>query len=383
MDHVLGKAECPDMADAWRKDGGKNRMKKADRLLIMIAACGELPASAAVWITGSPSYTAALITRLKKERKIGIKSAGHLKGYVLYQNGRDHLLRKYPEIWAGCLETGGNYTKGETEKRLRMHRMGQALCFLYSQGIAVLGEYTSCLTGENNRSGIVSERYIPSLKLKRYLAKEAGGSRACGVWVTEKAAFSVYNTMDSLMRWSARTEWCFRMRAEQYLDSIGAESSGENGRQNIQAAILGKGMAVGLKLLGSDGGMKKQLFRLDDVYDCYYFLPMQPEAGLQLTLIKSRKKQMQLEKAVKLLLGVDESHDFICSGRDKSGCSVYFSWLFELWQTRRIAERIARTGGGKVICLDYQAAALKEYLGCSAEVVGLNSGKIQKLLKEK
>lgn len=356
-------------------------MKKADRLLIMIAVCGELPASAAVWIIGSPSYTAALITRLKKEGKIGVKSVDHLKGYVIYQRGHDYLLKKYPDFCAGYLGTDRNYAKGEKEKRLRMHRMGQAICFLYIQGIAVFGEYTSCLmeeSGGQNPDG----RYISSVKLKRYLAKETAGSRACGIWLTKDIALSVYNTMDCLMRWSARTEWRFRIRAEQYLGDIGIKESGENGRRGMQAAILGKEMAVARKLLTSDGGIKKQLFFLDDTYDCYYFIPMQAEAGTQMQLLKSREKQAELEKMVKLLLGVDESGDFICAGRDRFGCQVYFIWLFDLWQVRRAADRIARTGRGKAVCLDYQAEILKEYLGDGAEVMGLDSNKIEKLLEK-
>lgn len=202
------------MPGKLQKLGGK-QVKRADRLLLMIAAYGELPAGSVPWVMESPSYAAALITRLKKEGKIGVRNADRLKGYVLYQNGRDHLMKVYPELSAFFLDYGGNAAKSEPDKRLRIHRMAQALCFLYGQGVSVFGGKTAILSGLDYDMQVRGEQYIPSVQLKRYLAKEAGGSRACGVWVVDAMAYCVYNSMNSLMRWTARTEWVFRMRAQQ------------------------------------------------------------------------------------------------------------------------------------------------------------------------
>lgn len=359
-------------------------MKKADRLLIMIAVCGELPAQAAVWVVGNSSYTAALITRLKKEGKIGVKNAEHLKGYVLYQKGRGYLMEKYPEFVRCHPGIGRTTIKSEFEKRQRLHRTGQAICFLFSQGVAVFGEDTSILS-DSPCDGILSrEKYLPSVGLKHNLAKEAGGSRACGVWLTgdRTVAYSVYNTMDSLMKWTARTEWCFHVRAQQYLAAAGRMGNQTEAGKNLQAVIMGREMSVMLKLLTSDGGMKKQLFCLDDAYESYYYLPMQPEAGLQIRLLSDRKKRIRLEKMVGKLLQVDKSGDYICAGKDAAGCPVYFVWMLEMWGIRRVADRIARLGEGKVICFDYQVQALKEYFGGSAGIMGLDNGKVRKLLEK-
>lgn len=46
------------------------------------------------------------------------------------------------------------------------------------------------------------------------MAKEIGGSRACGVLLTSMKTYIMYNSMDSLMKWAKKTERTMRSRCE-------------------------------------------------------------------------------------------------------------------------------------------------------------------------
>lgn len=353
-------------------------MKKADRLLLVIAACRELPCELAVSVVGSVSYTAALVTKLKKAGFIGCRHLDGKKGYVLYQRGRDYLMEQHPDRISPWLEEGGFVLpKTESDKRERLYRMAYASLFFYQQGVDTFPGEFPIHTGAFHPE--VVQGYYSSFLVKRRLAKEAGGSRCCGVLVFKESSFCVYHTMESLMRWSKRTEWVFKSRTEQALyGSLGAD--------RVQALILGKNMSMLVRMLQSDGGIKRQLFCPDDVYERYYFLPDKPEAGLQLYLLLQPEKQSLLECRLEEILGITpigfiKNQDLVCRGIDREGCPVYFAWMTELWMLRRITDRIQREHCGKVICFSYQTAVLKELLKESAQVLGLDTNKVRNLMK--
>ena len=70
-------------------------MKKQDRLLRMIAICTELPAKLTGQVVGSDSYAAALVTKLKQEGLIAVRSGDGYRGYVLKAKGRRYVLEAY------------------------------------------------------------------------------------------------------------------------------------------------------------------------------------------------------------------------------------------------------------------------------------------------
>ena len=98
--------------------------RQQDKLLIIIAMSGEMPTYLGQYVTGSVSYTAALITRLKKERYISLRCKDGYRGYVLLEKGRNYLLSEYEKelsfFISGSGQTG--HVKSEPEKRMRLYR---------------------------------------------------------------------------------------------------------------------------------------------------------------------------------------------------------------------------------------------------------------------
>lgn len=93
--------------------------RQQDKLLIIIAMSGEMPTYLGQYVTGSISYTAALITRLKKERYISLRCKDGYRGYVLLEKGRNYLLSEYEKelsfFISGSGQTG--HVKSEPEKK--------------------------------------------------------------------------------------------------------------------------------------------------------------------------------------------------------------------------------------------------------------------------
>ena len=56
---------------------------RRDELLLLVAVSGELPAGWSGYAIGSDSYAAVLVTQLKKEGDLTVRSKDGMKGYLL------------------------------------------------------------------------------------------------------------------------------------------------------------------------------------------------------------------------------------------------------------------------------------------------------------
>lgn len=353
----------------YEKEGyGQERGKhmeikdRRDELLLMVAVSGELPAGWSGYAVGSDSYAAVLVTRLKQEGELNVRRKDGIKGYLLRARAKRYLLEAYGEDVASYLSgaVATNHVKSEPEKRLRLHRMSMVWIFFHRAGIRIFKSEKPELFPVSHPTPFKPvqepERgwgfYYGTAEWKMETDKEIKGSRACGILAASRL-YVVYNTMDSLMKWSPKTERNVRSRIELRIRRIRKEELGG-------AVIMGNEMQMGKRLLESDGGLKGTLFRLDDVYESVYYVPFLEEAVLQLRLLCDRDAWKRFDLFLRRALKqVNCGSPSLEAGTDREGKRVYFCYLFELWQIRRIL-RQPLYGGGRIFCFTYQAQVLRE-----------------------
>lgn len=115
------------------------KMDRKDELLLLIAVSGEIPSD---WIgraVGSESYAAVLLTRLKREGEVKLRSKDGIRGYLLRNKAKQYLLVHYWDdvrlYLSGANST--NHVKSEPEKRLRLHRMSMVWIYIHRAGIRI------------------------------------------------------------------------------------------------------------------------------------------------------------------------------------------------------------------------------------------------------
>ena len=101
--------------------------------------------------------------------------------------------------------------------------------------------------------------YYGTLEFKGGMAKEIGGSRACGVLLSPGMPLIVYNTMESLMKWAKKTERTMRSRME-------AVFRGKGYRGPARAVMFGNRMDMLERLLESDGGLNTTANKIVSFY---------------------------------------------------------------------------------------------------------------------
>lgn len=358
------------------------RRERKDELLLLMALCGEMPADWVGCAAGSDSYGAALLTRLRREGFIKLRSGNGLRGYLLRTKGKRYLLEKYQEdvesFLSGSVST--NHVKSEPEKRLRLHRMGMVWIACHAVGIRIFHSEkpelfpalhpSPSIKGEEG--GIKGATYYGTAEWKLETDQEIKGSRACGI-LSADSVYIVYNTMDSLMKWTQKTERNLKIRISLRLQ--------KSRKGNLGGAILfGAGMEVLERLICSDGGVKGNLFRLDDTYEQLYYIPFAREAALQLFLLCDSEGREKFKRFLSTALKTVGKEPYEQeAGRDGSGRPVYFCYLLELWQLRRIRSGHIREGG-RIFCFTYQAKALQELFPESFAIEAIRPEKVYQYL---
>lgn len=322
-----------------------------------------------------------------------LRSKDGVRGYLLRAKAKRYLLETYKadtELFlSGSAAT--NHVKSEPEKRLRLHRMSMVWIYFYRMGIDIFvsdkpalfpalhplpsvwerkGFRTLEMKSEGNEAGVGA--YYGTAEWKLETDQEISGSRACGILAADQA-YIVYNTMDSLMKWTSKIERNLRGRMEMRFRKFG--------RIPFYGAImLGKDMDIFKRILDSDGGVKGNLYRIDETYEHIYYVPFVEEAAVQVRLLCDREGRGRLRTFLcSALSQVYENQFRLEAGTDKNGRSVYFCYLLDLWQVKRIQEQKG-SYGGRVFCFTYQAQALGEILGEKFEVEAIQPDKVRRYL---
>lgn len=165
-------------------------MRKQDRLLLMIAVCGELPSKLTGQVVGSDSYAAALITKLKQEGLIAVRSGEGYRGYVLKAKGRLYVLETYGPDAAFFLRgvAGRGHVKSEVHKRVRLHRMSEVWVFFWKAGVCIFQSQKPTLGSGSGENGVEEAAYYGSLEFKADF-EAIKGSRACRVLLSGNPVF--------------------------------------------------------------------------------------------------------------------------------------------------------------------------------------------------
>lgn len=268
----------------------------------------------------------------------------------------------------------GPWTRPDVLRYIVEHdiEISSAWVFLWKMGIEIFQSQKPDLGNGFEKSGKKAV-YYGSLEYKES-AEAIKGSRACGVLLTGDTAYVVYNTMAKRMKWAQKMEMAMRTWTERML-LIGG------GLRQADSLILGNTMDFLLELLNSDGGVRKNLYQVDDVYEHYYYIPRTDNAKVQMELLLTSWKREKIKNLLATLVKYPRRKQYALSeGFDKDMQLIYFCHELDMRHLCRIKQEIGWKQKGTIICLDYQANVLRAYFGEGVRVRELNTDKIMEYL---
>lgn len=134
--------------------------------------------------------------------------------------------------------------------------------------------------------------------------------------------------------------------------------------KRFDAVVMGDTIEFLIELLTSDGGVKGNLFQMDDIYEHYYYVPGILDAELQVRLLTDAGKSRRFYQFLCTALRQTEDTEYrLWAGVDDWGNPVYFCYDLDMRQLLGIKHELAWKQKGSIFCFSYQRPVLESFFG--------------------
>lgn len=349
-------------------------------LLTLTALSGEFPANQLERI-GSGAYMDNVVKGLKRDGLLRSYYKDRLRGFRLTAKAKALLLADNPERFRFCL-TGScetNQPKSEVTRRLRLHRMAEAIIAMHGAGVSVFrDEKPDVFYPEDVQSHaprITAPAFYSSREMKELGTEfvKIRGARAVGVLLTVDNIFVVYNTGSANCRWEYKSE----MRTKALLKTVLCrERLPQQYRPDaLHGLLLGSDMEMAYQLLAEPEKGRRNYFILDGNYDRFHYIPNSHAGEVILKLLCDRRKTAELDEILsENLLPCQRGSVLENDGINQEGQPVLFAYGMDLPRILRFHHALElQDKTGVMICFDFQAEALRRFCGprVSLETISL------------
>lgn len=332
----------------------------------LIAISGEFPTDSIELILGTGRYKEKIITQLKSKKLIKLRYKDGIRSYKITLPCKKILLEenynRFKFYLSGNVET--NTTKSELSRRIRLHRIAETYALMKLSNVFIFRDEKNNIFELNNPENI-KQILLPSFYNSREI-KELGieavkvkNSRCVGVLITTKDIYIIYNTNLSIMKWEYKSE----MRMKAVIDyCINNTYKNIYTLNNIKAIMIGKNMDIAFSLLTSNGGIKNSLFKIDNSFDCFYFIPLNEKGIILLKILCNKNLQLEINQLLITDLNQRYNNSIDCDAYDNNNNPVLLAYLFDMNRISKFNSIIElRNMAGVIICFDFQLQTLEKF----------------------
>lgn len=354
--------------------------KRNQDILELIAVCIDYPCRLMNRFECSSRSAYRCIDKLidkgyiKKYKKDGICSLR------LTRKGQAYVLSTNPKRFEPCIEKK-RYCQSDITKRFRLHKIVSTYTSMKNSGIKIFADEKPDLFSSNEEGDITIENptFYSALEIKDLGIEcvKIKFSRAVGVLLTPNdCGFIVYNTDDSLMKWSSMAE----QKLYGVLTGILINKSIQV--DDFAALMIGNDMDTAKIQLLSNGGVKKSFFRLDNTFNEFYYVPGNKDGDFLLKILSDCNTRENIKELVMQSFRINTNTlPFASDGVDTQERPALLAYEFDMEKIRRFKNGLEMfEERGIVICFDFQRRVLEEYFGELARIVTLSKDMVAKEL---
>lgn len=332
-----------------------------DRLISLIAICGELPVDQLSRLPGGNEYKLSIIKQYKKQQMIKTFYKDGLRGFRLLLPAKEQLLEQNPERFSffltGVSET--NHIRSEVPRRLRLHRMSETLITMQNGKVEIYRDNKPHIFAPER---IYTRISFPVFYSSREI-KEMGrdtvmikGARSMGTLMTERYIYAVYNIGDSLIEWDYKAEMRYKALLKTFLcqDRMKHQYT----LDSIEGLVLGNSLELAAEILKQT--RDENYFLVDGGYPHFYFLTndYKGERILQM-MCSTEKSELMLELLGNSYYDQDPTYPIENDAIDEDGNPVLFGCTLDLVRIKRFINAIDGNRKGTIVCFDFQKDILQ------------------------
>lgn len=351
-------------------------------LLSHIALAGDFPASSASRIIPSSSYREKMITELKSKKMLRTYYRDGLRSYRLTAAGRKMLMREMPGRFCKVLDTPQRL-KSDPARRLRSFQLAQTALAMGEAGIRIFPDEKAPLFEEAARplaEPLQLPAYYSSLEVKALgiEATKIKNGRFAGMLLTQKNVWIVYHAGEGALRWYRRSEIKTRALLTHLLCRVklpGRYQAGE-----VQAILLGADMDACARQLAAEDCRDARIFRFDQTYEHFHFLPESREGTWLLRLLMEEEVVDRLKCTLSQgLLPKGSTASMENDGFTQDGTPVLFSFDGDGQRLTNFVRALRIHGRkGRAFCFDFQLAAFAGYARDTVSFQAISAEKFRK-----
>ncbi len=312
-----------------------------------------------------------------------------LRGHRLTAKAKDLLMASNPGRFSFYLtgKSETNQLKSEVARRLRLHRMAEALITMQNAGVSVFRDGKPDVFQLDEGSipelpNIQAPAFFTSREVKEMGHDATGvrGSRMVGVLLAPDSIYVVYNTGGSLMKWDHNPE--LRAKTLMRVALCQQRLSRQYDAENIKALALGNDMELAYQLLTGRGEKNRCYFVADGNYDNFFFSLNDHRGEVLLRLLVEPDVADALEDALSDDLyerehGLPIEHDALT----ECGVPVLFGWRMDMARIIRFNMALAVHGqSGLLYCFDFQAEVLRRSCCENVEIKSISFNQFERRL---
>lgn len=367
----------------------------ASRLLTVLSVAGEVPTSA-IRLLGNERVCKALVVKMTKTHKVrNLQTEAEINSQVLVIAGRAQSKRVrlfktalplldwiHPDALSYYLSSFTNHKfSSHTDHIKRNFRMAESVIMCMNAGIE-FRPYVLPKLQNRDRLKIVPDypSFYMSKDVKRVGEFEGNKTlftRMVGVLFGVNQCYIVYNTRNSLMKWSGRGE----LKAQSSIrDVVGLNA----GTTDVNSAIIiAKSDTVILDTIAESEKIKTKELRFNSIYNHIHYIPMN-DNGMRLLRILTLPDWN--EKILDMLFSPEiraYNRGFFEYDAYKNGVYILSHLDGDIARLMNFKDGLASNPEplkAMVICYPFQAQFLQEYLGRLAKIKTFDMDLVEKEL---
>lgn len=346
------------------------------RLLLLLAVAGEYPMRS-LHLLGSPRTLEDLIRKLETSQQFRMPSGADLgsckmltvsgrgdrRTIRLFKSALPLLQSLHPAALAHYMAvTGGHRFSGSVGHVERNHRVAESVAVCLSAGIEVRPFLLPQLQKREIRQIVPAYASFYNAKSVKQLdhteMNKTIFTRLTGALFGPSCCYAVYNTRNSVMKWSGMGEF----KTAHHLEEIARMNAGPTSAGH--ALLLGERMDLALQTLLESDRNKRMELRFDRIYPHVHFIPMDAH-GIRLLRILTLPDWDEKVLSAVFPVQLRTKSPGVMEYDAQSGNTLILSHLDgDIARLVRVRQALEYgTTPYEIVCFPWQSPFLHEYLG--------------------
>lgn len=332
-----------------------------DKILLIIAYCGESTIESLSRLSDSHSYFIKIINELTRAKYLKKNIMNEKKCIRITNRGKKRLTELNKERFYIIFQN--MKIKSEIRKRIRLHRLADILISMFNANIEIFIDNKFKIFGSENKAKFKVPAFYTPMEIRQIGDKNFSNSKFFGILFSMNEIFFTYHVSDGYIKWFQMSENKMFVNIEQYINNSKLKNIYINKRYS--SIFFGNKLDVVSVLI-----IERSNTIINKAVHALYFITLDSIGDKMLRILCNPELKSKIDNIFfDTFKKTKPDYSIECDGMldDKP---VIVSYIFELTRLSRFIYALKyHKKEGIIICFDFQ----KEVIGKIVKTLNLSA----------